>query len=107
MYEAFACSLNRRMDIAEATTEHCRRCYAVYGLIARGTAAIPYALGMLANKEAEIRQDGSDVLGELGRHPHVVDHLVTALENETNQETIETLVAALGRLRAKKALPVL
>jgi HEAT repeats len=107
MYETFARSINRKLDISEAEKEFNRRCHAVSGLIAHGAAAIPYALKMLSNGESEVRQDGADVLEELGQRRHVVEHLVTALVNETNAEALSTLIAALGRLRARQVLPAL
>jgi HEAT repeat protein len=108
MYEQYLAALKKRsMTEAEADLAWSRRVHANYGLIARGAAAIPYALRMLSNKEPDAREDSAGILAELGQRPEVVDHLLQALERETDQPARDSLVLALGQLRAKKAIPVL
>ncbi len=77
------------------------------GLISCGAEAIPYAVQLLANQDAEIREDGAAVLGALGRDERVVDALLAAIELEDENQPRDAMVIGLGRLRNRKAIPLL
>ncbi|HET7293010.1 MAG TPA: hypothetical protein VFM88_11330 [Vicinamibacteria bacterium] len=59
-----------------------RRVHATWGLIAKGLAAVPQAVGMLKRPEAEAREDGAAILAALGRQEAVVSALLGALDGE-------------------------
>jgi hypothetical protein len=84
-----------------------RRVHATWGLIAKGVEAIPYALGLLRRSEAEAREDGASILAEIGRDDGAVTELLESLKAETDQTSKDSLIAALGRLKARQAIPVL
>jgi HEAT repeat protein len=107
MYETYTRSINRKLDIVEAEQEFNRRVEAQWGMIAKGVAAVPYALAMLSSKHSEVREDGAGILAMLKRQPEVVPHLLAALETETDEVAKLALIGALGRLRAKEAIPAL
>jgi HEAT repeat protein len=81
------------------------RVEAQQGLIASGTAAIPFALRMLASSDAEIREDAGGVLAALGRREDVVPQVLAALEDERDEQARDALVVALGELRDRRAIP--
>jgi hypothetical protein len=84
-----------------------RRVYATWGLIAYGVAAAPYALSLLRRSVPEAREDGAAILAELGRDEGVVDKLIESLKTETDTTAKDTLIYAVGRLKSKKAIPML
>jgi HEAT repeat protein len=94
-------------DISEVERAESRGVNAQWGLIAKGADAIPYALRLLASKEPQAREDAAGIFAVLGRQTGIVDHLLKALERETDQTARDSLVLALGQLRARKAIPVL
>jgi HEAT repeat protein len=84
-----------------------RRVNATWGLVANGVTAVPHALEMVRSRDPDAREDGGGILGALGRNPQVVDELVAALDRETDTQARDTFIVALGRMRAKEALPAL
>ena len=84
-----------------------RRVHATWGLIARGVEAIPYALGLLRRSEPEAREDGASILAEIGKDDGAVTELLESLKSETDRTARDSLIAALGRLKARKAIPAL
>lgn len=91
----------------EIELAHSRRVHATWGLIAKGNAAVPYALGLLRRPEPEAREDGASVLSALGRDDGVVDKLLEGLNSETDVTARDSLICALGRLKSRKAIPAL
>src|SRR5215213_4661012 len=77
------------------------------GLISCGVDAIPYAVELLDNRNPDIREDGAAVLAALRMHEQVVDALLRALDNETEDQPRDMLIIGLGRLRNTKAVPFL
>jgi|ERR1051325_2169210 hypothetical protein len=78
-----------------------------WGLIAKGTAAIPYALSLLQRSHSDAREVGASILAGLGGDDRVVDAVFDALKPETDIVARDALITALGRFKAKKAIPVL
>ena len=101
MYDRF---LNKEVDpkLAFAT-----RVQATWGMIAKGAAAVPHALRMLQHPDRDAREDGAAILAEVGRQAEAVDSLLEALERETSSEARDSMIQALGRMRARKAIPTL
>ena len=83
------------------------RVNATWGLLANGVKAVPHALEMVRSRDRDAREDGGGILGALGRNPQVVGELVAALDRETDTQARDTFIVALGRMRAKEALPAL
>jgi HEAT repeat protein len=81
--------------------------HAIWGLIAKGSEAIPYALTLLKHPESEARSAGASILGSLGESDGVVDELLRRLQIENDQEAKDSLIFTLGQLENKKAIPFL
>ena len=105
MYEQQLATL--RGKNAETDLVFSRRVHAMWGLIAKSGAAAPYARGLLRYSEPEAREDGAAILAELGKDDGVVDNLLDSLKSETDSTARDSLIAAVGRLKSKKAIPVL
>lgn len=84
-----------------------RRVHATWGLIAKGVVAAPYALRLLRHSEPAGREDGAAILSELGKDDSVVDKLLDTLRAETDTTARDSLILAVGRLKSRKAIPVL
>ena len=85
-----------------------KRVTAQWGLIARGRDSIPYLQRMLASRNPDTREDGAGIFAALGRSdPSIVDSLLAALAEETDDQPRDSIVLALGSLRSRKAVPAL
>lgn len=84
-----------------------RRVHAMWGLIAKGVEAIPYALTLLRRPEAEAREDAAAILETVGKDSVVVDELLRSLESETDLTVKDSLIIAVGRFKSRKAIPLL
>lgn len=102
MYERFLGG-----DVSDPTLAFPSRVHAVWGLIAKGSAAIPHAVRMLNHRDSDAREDGAAILAELGHQGKVVDTLLEALDRETESQARDSMLQALGRMRARKAIPLL
>lgn len=91
----------------EVERNYDRRVLAAWGLIAHARDAMPFALEMLQDRNPEIRADATGVLERLGENPEAVDALIATVESETELEPLDAAVEALGRLKAKTAVPAL
>ena len=79
---------------------------AQWGFIAKGPSeALPYVVDLLEHPLPEARSAAAGILGEWKTDPAFIPHLVSALEKEDDIETLSTLAGALGRLKARAALP--
>ena len=79
---------------------------AQWGMIAKGPSeALPYVLGLLESPLPEARSAAAGIIGEWRKDDSFIPHLVSALEKEDDIETLSTLAGALGRLKARAALP--
>ena len=109
MYEQFLDSLEgRRTGVGyEVELQFSRRVHAVWGLIAKGAEAAPYALSLLQRSEPEAREDGASLLAELGKNNGVVDALLESLRSETELEARDSMIITLGSLKSRKAIPAL
>lgn len=70
MYEAYLAGL-RKADTRQREGRRLfdLRVHAVWGLIARGTAAMDYAQQLLQHDEADAREDGAAILAALAQQP--------------------------------------
>src|SRR5450631_2128920 len=85
-----------------------KRAMASWGLIAKGEESIPYLLAMMRSTSPESREDAAGALGWLGRtHSGLVERLISALGSETSDQARDSIIAALGELRSKDAIPAL
>jgi hypothetical protein len=109
MYEQFLDSLEgRKTGVGyEVELQFSRRVHAVWGLIAKGAEAAPYALSLLQRSESEAREDGAGILAELGRDNGAVDALLESLKSETDLEARDSMIITLGSLKNRKAVPAL
>jgi hypothetical protein len=83
---------------------------ASWGLIARGAEAIPFAIRLVRSKDSDEREMGASVFCGLQtgeRAPDVLQHIIAALENETERLVIDSLISALGHLKSRGAIPTL
>lgn len=53
------------------------------------------------------REDGAAILAELGEDETVVDKLIERLNSENDTAARDSMILALGRLKNKKAVPLL
>jgi len=79
MYEAWLEGLRPVSDRrADGHRLFALRVHATWGLIARGTAAMDYARGLLRHEEADAREDGAAILAALGQRPKRAGNAVRA-----------------------------
>src|SRR5262245_5137739 len=109
MYEQFLdTSEGRKRGVGyEPELSFKRRVHAMWGLIAKGAEAAPFALSLLERSESEAREDGASILAELGKDNGVVDALLQSLRSETDLEPRDSMIITLGRLKSRKAIPAL
>jgi hypothetical protein len=84
-----------------------RRVNALWGLIAKGASAANYALALLKRSEPEAREDGAAILAAIGKDEVTVEKLLNALRVETDTTARDSLIASVGHLKSRKAVPVL
>ena len=80
---------------------------ATWGMIARGAEAVPHAVALLNGSLADEREDGAGILGAIGRDDVAVEAVLERVEGETDTLARDTMIAALGRMRSRKAIPML
>jgi HEAT repeat protein len=108
MYEQYLGTLEGKKGPGhEIELAFSRRVHGQWGLIGKGAAAVPYALSLLKRSQAEAREDGAAILAEVGKDETVVDRLIESLKSETDTTVKDSTVLALGRLKSKKAIPIL
>lgn len=81
-----------------------------WGLIARGSAALPYAVKLVRSSDRDHREAATNVfcgLRDPERSPDIVSEIVAALESEDDRLVIDCLLGALGHLRSREAMPIL
>jgi HEAT repeat protein len=84
------------------------RATAAWGLIANGAASLPFVERMLQSASPDAREDAAGILRGMARHdPRIVDHLLVAVESETDVQALDSIVMALGELRDKRSVPAL
>jgi len=109
LYEKFLASL--RGDWPWVTQETklpwSSRVNGMWGLIAKGGAAVPYALKLLDHAEPDAREDGAGILAEVAKDDSVVTDVLGRLTAETDLVVRGALIAALGALRSHRAIPAL
>ena len=108
MYEQHLGTLEGKQGAGyEVDLAFARRVHAMWGLIAKGASAAPYALALLERSVPEAREDGAAILAELGRDEAVVDKLIESLKVESDTVARDSIIIALGRFRNRKAIPSL
>ena len=88
---------------------------AMWGLIAKGVEAIPYALNLLSREEIETRTDGAIVLGWVSRTDATRDEAAAAISEAIKcelvsmhqHEALDTMVQTLHQLGSNIAIPIL
>lgn len=94
----------------EAVREHdfTKRVTASWGLIARGRESLPYLMVMLSSRNADSREDAGGAMAWLGDDAGgLVGELLTALHRESDAQARDSIVAALGALKNRAAVPAL
>lgn len=84
-----------------------RRVDATWGLIGLGADSIPATLEMLGSTDSDTREDAAGILGEIGKSAEVLDSLLQALDQETDQVATDSILVALGAMKNKEAIPTL
>jgi hypothetical protein len=109
LYEKFLASLRGEWPwvTQETSLPWSSRVHATWGLIAKGSAAVPYALKLLDHAEADAREDGAAILGAVGKDDSVVQEILRRLSAETDLVARASLIAALGDMRTRRAIPAL
>ncbi len=109
LYDKFLASLRGEWPwvTQETSLPSSSRVHATWGLIAKGSAAVPYALKLLAHSEPDAREDGAAILGAVGKDAAVVTEVLARLSGETETTARDALVLTLGELRSRRAIPAL
>jgi hypothetical protein len=109
LYEKFLASLQGAWPwvTQETRLPWSSRVHATWGLIAKGSAAVPYALKLLDHAEADAREDGAMILGAVGKEESVVTEILGRLSAEADLVARGSLIEALGGLRSHRAIPAL
>jgi hypothetical protein len=80
-----------------------QRVHATWGLLAKGSEAIPFLLTLVGRKDSDAREDASFLLGELKRTDGIADVLLAQLNNEKDLVAQSAMIQALGKLRYQPA----
>lgn len=106
-YFEFYKQRRRDLDKGDVESSWNKRTLGQWGLIAKGAAAVPYAMQMLKSSDPDEREDAGGILGWLGGDDSVVDAVLAAAEVESDRTAKDSLVATLGELGSKRAIPFL
>lgn len=93
-----------RGDIVDAFA---LRVHGTWGLIAKGADSIHFAMRLLSDSRPEVRGDGTSILSEIGKNGEIIERLISTLESDSDAESTDTILAALGRMRADEAIPII
>lgn len=96
-----------RRDLEQSSFLFRKRVHATWGLLAKGSSAIPYLLHLMQHTSPDAREDASHLLGELKDQAGVADVLLHHMENETDLVARSAMIDALGKLRYQPAIPAL
>lgn len=109
LYEKFLASLRGEWPwvTEETSLPWSSRVNATWGLIAKGSAAVPYALKLLVHSEPDAREDGAAILGAVGKDERIVTEVLGRLSAETDMTARDSLIMTLGELRSRRAVPAL
>jgi hypothetical protein len=103
----------------DSTIAYGVRVHATWGLCYAGSAALPHALKMLKSRRADEREDAAGILAHVAKDEQLVPELLSAFDRAmefTNEATrgekeemqaLDSILAALGALKSKKAIPSL
>jgi hypothetical protein len=85
-----------------------KRVMASWGLIARGRESIPYLQQMLTSPEADSREDAAGAFAWMASDVGgIAADLIAALDVETDQQSRDSIILALGSLKSRDAIPSL
>src|SRR5215831_15287615 len=86
LYEKFLASLQGAWPWVTQETKlpWSSRVHGMWGLIAKGGAAVPYALKLLDHAEPDAREDGAAILGAVGKDESVIAGILKRLKAETD-----------------------
>ena len=104
LYDEYLTSLKQK---GESVWTYRKRVDAIWGLIAKGAEALPYALQMLINDTPEAREDAGGILAELGKVEGVLEAILERIEQEHDQQALASLVLTVGAFRDSRAIPKL
>lgn len=109
LYEKFIASLHGSWPwvTQETSLPWSSRVHATWGLVAKGSAAVPYALKLLGRPEPDAREDAAAILGAVGKDESVVTEILARLRGETDTTARDSLILTLGALRSRRAIPTL
>jgi hypothetical protein len=109
LYEKFLASLQGAWPwvTQETRLPWSSRVHGMWGLIAKGGEAVPYALKLLGRPEPDAREDGAAILGAVGKDESVIAGILGRLKAETDLVARASLIAALGNLRSRRGIPAL
>jgi hypothetical protein len=99
-----------KTDLKMAGLAYNRFVHATWGLIARGADSVPYAIQLVRSSDRDHREAAANVLGGLRtpeRLPEILQSVHLALQNEPDQEVLDSLLGVLGELRSQDSIPVL
>ena len=107
MYEEFLASSQRRLSARESNYAWRQRVHGMYGLMARGSLALPFTLQLLQHRNPDAREDGATILQHVGAAPGSIDALLAALQTESDDVARTALIEALGKSSSPRALEAL
>ena len=107
MFETYLASFGRRLTPDESRLAWKQHVHASWGLRARGSEAIPYAMRLLRHSAPEAREVGAGVLEDVGGAPGAADALLAALQAEDDDVARTAIVEALGKTASPAALDAL
>ncbi len=97
-------------DREMASVVNNRIVHAGWGLVARGAEAVPYAVKLVRSADRDHREAAANVfcgLRDARRLPEIVSQITSALQTESDRLVVDSLLAALGNLRSRDAIPVI
>ena len=106
MYEEFLATYLKG-DLEIARMPYDQRIHGSWGLISKGSEAIPYALSLLTRKEPEAREDACGIFLAFGEDENVLDQVISKLQNEPDTLVRDTMILVLGEMKNIKAIPIL
>lgn len=83
------------------------RVLCTWAIGAKGPEGVPFALELLRSSDSERREDATSVFLGIGKAHGVANALVERLRSETDTQARDGIIVALGRIRAREAIPAL
>jgi hypothetical protein len=83
------------------------RVHATWGLLTKRAESVPYLIELLSRGNSDAHEDAAYLLGELSKDEEVSQLLLSMLDSEENLVAKGAIVAAIGKLGSKAAVPKL